>query len=73
MDSCKIELLKKTNTYSKNKGEYSMRDVAKNEEIIVEILKKCNWRERIIVKKNKKLILNVYHEGRIKASNSFYN
>lgn len=50
-----------------------MRDVVKDEEIIVEILKKCNWKERIVVKKNKKLILNVYHEGRIKASNSFYN
>lgn len=49
-----------------------MRDVAKNEEIIVEILRKCNWREKMIVKKNKKLILKVYHEGRIKASNSFY-
>lgn len=44
-----------------------------NEEMIVnEILKKCNWAEKIVVKLNKKLILNVYHEGRTKASNSFY-
>ncbi len=44
-----------------------------NEEIVVEIMKSCNWWEKIIVKKNKKLILNIYHTGRTKASNSFYN
>lgn len=44
------------------------------EQIVVEeILEKCKWSEKIVVKLNKKLILNVYHLGRIKASNSFYN
>jgi len=40
-----------------------------NEEIIEKILKECNWYERIIVKKNRKLILNVYHFGRINCVN----
>lgn len=41
----------------------------KNEEIIKEILKKCNWWERIIVRRNKKLILNIYHNLRIDIIN----
>lgn len=45
----------------------------KENEVINEILKKCNWYERIGIKLFRKLILNVYHFGRIKASNSFYN
>lgn len=41
-----------------------------NEKIIGEILKKCNWWERIIVKRNKKLILNIYHNIRLKIINN---
>lgn len=42
-------------------------------EVINEILEKCNWKEKIVIKLFKRLILNVYHFGRTKASNSFYN
>lgn len=35
----------------------------KENEIIEEILKKCNWWERIIVKRNKRLIIKVYKIG----------
>jgi len=35
----------------------------KNEEIIEEILGKCNWWERMIVKGNKKLIIKAYKIG----------
>lgn len=34
-----------------------------NEESIEKILKECNWYERIIVKKNRKLIKKVYKIG----------
>ncbi len=34
-----------------------------NEMIIEEILKKCNLRERIILKRNKELMLKVYKIG----------
>ncbi len=43
-----------------------------NEEIIGEILKKCNWLEKIIVKRNRKLILNIYHNTRIYIINKIY-
>lgn len=43
-----------------------------NEKIIEEILKKCSWWERIIVKRNKKLLLNIYHYARNKTANIFY-
>lgn len=42
----------------------------KENEIIEEILKKCNWWERIIVKRNKKLILKIYHIIRLKIINN---
>ena len=41
----------------------------KDEEIIEEILKKCNWYEKIIVRLFKKLILNVYHDSRVNIIN----
>lgn len=41
------------------------------EKLILEgILRKCNWNERIIIKRNKGLILNIYHEGRINMINT---
>lgn len=40
-----------------------------NEKILEGILEKCNWYEKIIVKMNKKLILNIYHLGRINSVN----
>lgn len=43
----------------------------KENEVINEILEKCNWRERIIVKIFKKVILKVYHNERIKIINKF--
>lgn len=42
----------------------------KENEIIVEILKKCNWWERIIVKRNKKLLTKVYNIIRLKIVNN---
>ena len=39
--------------------------------VIEEILKKCNWKERIVVKIFKKVILKVYHNERIKIINKF--
>lgn len=49
-----------------------MRKVLTNEDelILEEIYKKCNWYQRIIVKKNKNLILDIYNQGRIKAINT---
>lgn len=41
-----------------------------NEKIIAEILKKCNWWERIIVNRNKKLILKIYHYARLETANA---
>lgn len=41
----------------------------KNEEIIEEILEQCNWWERIIVRRNKRLILNIYHDIRVNIIN----
>ncbi|MCI8362294.1 MAG: hypothetical protein HFJ41_04050 [Clostridia bacterium] len=35
----------------------------KENEIIEEILKKCNWWERIIVNRNKKLFVDIYRKG----------
>lgn len=49
-----------------------MKEKTNENEILEEILRKCNWRERIIVKGNKKLILNVYHYARNKTANFFY-
>ena len=43
----------------------------KENEVINEILKKCNWKERIIVKIFRKVILKVYHNERIKIINKF--
>jgi len=43
-----------------------------DEKILKGILKKCNLRERIIVRRNRKLILNIYHYSRNKTANSFY-
>ena len=37
--------------------------IEENALIIEEILKKCNLRERIILKRNKELMLNVYNNG----------
>lgn len=49
-----------------------MRKKLTNEEklILEEILRKCNWNERIFVKRNKGLILNIYHEGRVNMINT---
>lgn len=69
VEYCKIKLLAKKDMYSKDKGENGMRDVVRDEEIIVEILEKCNWRQKIVVKRNKKLILNIYHYARINTVN----
>lgn len=40
-----------------------------NVEIIEEILEKCNWYEKIIVKLFKKLILKIYNYTRINIIN----
>lgn len=41
-----------------------------NEEMIVEeILKKCNWREKIIVKLNKTIFIKIYKLGIRKGFN----
>lgn len=41
----------------------------KENEIIEEILEKCNWWERIIVKRLEKLIIKVYHIVRVSIIN----
>lgn len=41
----------------------------KNEEIIEEILGKCNWWERIIIRRLEKLIIKVYDIARINVVN----
>lgn len=64
VDCCKILSEKE------NEGENGMRDVVENEVIIVEILKKCNWWERIVVRRNKRLILNIYHDIRVNIINT---
>ncbi len=40
-----------------------MKEKTNENEILEEILKKCNWRERIIVMKNRKLFLEIYRKG----------
>lgn len=46
------------------------RKITKDEELILrEILKKCKWKERILVKTNTDFILNIYHQGRIEIIN----
>lgn len=40
--------------------------------IIEEICRKCKWYEKIIIKIFRKLIIKIYHLGRNKACNSFY-
>ena len=37
--------------------------------IIEEILRKCNWYEKIVVKLFKKLILKVFHYSRVNTIN----
>lgn len=49
-----------------------MRKKLTNEEKIIlkEILRKRNWNERIVIRRNKGLILNIYHEGRVNMINT---
>lgn len=44
-----------------------------NVKIIEKILENCNWYGKIIVKRNKKLILNIYHYAREITINSISN
>lgn len=47
------------------------RRITKEEELILEkILEKCRWKEKIIVKTNEELILNIYHQARIDIINA---
>ena len=46
----------------KNGGIYVMKNVVENE-VINEILEKCNWRERIIVKIFSNIFIKIYKIG----------
>ncbi len=49
-----------------------MKEKAKeNKEIIKEILKECNWKEKIIVKMLENFIIKIYHNIRLKTMNAF--
>lgn len=50
---------------------FMKRKLTNEDEIILEgILKKCSWYERIIVKRNRKLISNIYHYTRLEITNA---
>lgn len=46
-----------------------MKKVARNEVIIDEIIKECNWKEKIIVNTYKKVFIKVYNISRINTVN----
>lgn len=43
-----------------------------NEEIMKEILGRCNWYEKIILKSNKRLFIKIYHTIRKDLINSIF-
>ena len=39
--------------------------------VVKKMCKGCNWRERIIIRLNKRLFIKVYHKIRIEITNTF--